>query len=240
MNNDDMKRSIWIGFDPREADAYAVCRDSIIRRLTLPIPVHGLILQDLQKRGLYTRAVIKQDGQMFDPISDAPMSTEFAITRFFVPMLADTGWALFMDCDMLVRVSMTKLFEQLDPKYAVYCVKHDYTPDEAVKMDNQKQTKYPRKNWSSFCVFNCDHPANRALTKEMLNSLPGRDLHRFSWLEDKDIGELGIEWNFLVDTELPNIWPNVLHFTKGGPWMDGYRDVEFADEWCEAMRAWAR
>jgi lipopolysaccharide biosynthesis glycosyltransferase len=232
--------SIWVGFDPREAAAYAVCRSSIIRNLTLPIPVHGVVLDDLRRDGLYTRPIEYRDGQLYDPISEAPMSTEFAISRFFVPHLAGSGWALFMDCDMLVRSSLVRLFEKADPKYAVYCVKHNHVPTSIVKMDGQTQTKYPRKNWSSFALFNCDHPANKRLSLKTLNKLPGRDLHAFSWLHDDEIGELGPEWNYLVDETKADVKPEVLHFTKGGPWMAGYEDVDYADQWNEALRNWAR
>lgn len=234
------KRSIWIGFDPREAAAFAVCRDSITRHLTQQIPTHGIVLRDLQHQQLYTRSILKMNGQYFDPISDAPMSTEFAISRFFTPLLAQEGWALFMDCDMLVRTSLARLFESLDPKYALYCVKHVHVPEEGKKMDGQAQTQYARKNWSSFCIFNCDHPANKRLTLEMLNTLPGRDLHRFCWLEDEEIGSLGVEWNYLVDETKAHVAPKVLHFTKGGPWMTGYEEVPYAEEWEESLRRWAR
>jgi len=236
----DMKRSIWVGFDHREASAFAVCRDSIQRRLTLPIPVHGIVLKDLQMQQYYTRPTLTMNGRLFDPISDAPMSTEFAISRFFTPILAVEGWALFMDCDMLVRTSLVRLFESLNPKYALYCVKHKHEPTESLKMDNQVQLHYARKNWSSFCIFNCDHPSMRKLTVTMLNTLPGRDLHRFCWLEDDEIGELGPEWNYLVDETKADVEPKVLHFTKGGPWMKGYEDVAYAEEWDEALRRWAR
>jgi lipopolysaccharide biosynthesis glycosyltransferase len=234
------KRSIWIGFDPREAAAYAICRDSIRRNLTQPIPIHGVVLDDMRRDGLYTRPIEFRDGQLYDPISAAPMSTEFAISRFFVPTMAERGWALFMDCDMLVRTSLVRLFESLDPRYAVYCVKHSHVPNEIVKMDGQTQTKYPRKNWSSFCVFNCDHTANKRLNVRSLNKLPGRDLHAFCWLHDDEIGELGPEWNYLVGISQETIRPNVIHYTKGGPWMDGFEEVEFADQWNEALRVWAR
>lgn len=236
----DKRTSIWIGFDPREAAAFAVCRDSIRRNLTQPIPVNGVVLDDLRRLGTYTRPIEFKNGQLYDPISEAPMSTEFAIARFFVPHLADTGWALFMDCDMLVRSSLARLFEQIDPQYAVYCVKHNHIPDETVKMDGQSQTRYARKNWSSFCIFNCDHPSNKRLTLKMLNTLPGRDLHRFCWLNDDEIGELGSEWNHLVGETTAAVRPNVLHFTTGGPWMDGFEDVDYADQWQEALRQWAR
>lgn len=100
-----MKRSIWIGFDPREAAAFAVCRHSINRWLTQQIPVKGIVLSDLRRRGLYTRPTeVRSNGQLWDTISDAPMSTEFAISRFFTPLLAGGGWAMFLDCDMLAQI----------------------------------------------------------------------------------------------------------------------------------------
>jgi lipopolysaccharide biosynthesis glycosyltransferase len=232
--------SIWIGFDPREAAAFAVCRYSIEQNQTQQIPIRGVVLADLQDKGLYTRAIETRDNQLFDPISGAHMSTEFAISRFFVPMLAKKGWALFMDCDMLVTVSLARLFEQLDPKYAVYCVKHDHTPKDMIKMDGQVQTKYGRKNWSSFMVFNCDHTANKRLNIRMLNGQPGRELHRFSWLYDDEIGELGPEWNYLVGYTPETVRPKVIHYTSGGPWMAGYESVEYSDLWNEALRKWAR
>lgn len=238
----DGSRAIYIGFDPREASAFAVCRNSIKAHLSQPIPIRGLILDDLRREGLYTRPIETRDGQLFDPISEAPMSTEFAISRFFVPYLAGGGWALFMDCDMLCRTNLVRLFEKVenDPGRAVYCVKHEHVPSEIVKMDGMTQMRYARKNWSSFCLFNCDHPRNKALNLKRLNSLPGRDLHRFSWLDDDLIGELGPEWNYLVEETQADVKPEVIHFTKGGPWMEGYENVDFSDQWNEALREWAR
>lgn len=237
-----MKRSIWVGFDPREAAAFAVCRDTIIRRLTQIIPVHGIVLDMLREAELYYRPTEMRDGKLWDVISDAPMSTEFAISRFFTVMLAGTGWGLFMDCDMLVRVSLVRLFEYAEqhPEYAVICVKHNHVPTETTKMDGQAQLRYARKNWSSFVLYNADHPSNKKLTVEMLNTLPGRDLHRFCWLEDHEIGEIGPEWNFLVGETKADVVPNVLHFTKGGPWMHDYQDVDYANEWMESLNQWAK
>lgn len=240
-----MGDQIWIGFDPREASAFAVTKSSIRRRLTQLVPIHGLILRDLQVKGLYTRPtswrqVSAVDLVMWDDISDAPMATEFSNSRFLVPVVQKTGWGLFMDCDMLVRHNLVRLFEKLDSKYAVYCVKHDYQPKTAVKMDNQVQTTYNRKLWSSFCVFNCSHPANNALTVEVVNTLPGRDLHRFCWLRDDQIGELGEEWNWIPGHSSENIDPKCVHFTEGVPSFKGYEDVSFADEWREELRVWAR
>ena len=37
-------------------------------------------------------------------------------------------------------------------------------------MDGKKQIAYPRKNWSSFMIFNCDHPDVIALTPAVVNT----------------------------------------------------------------------
>ena len=231
-------RSIYIGYDPREAEAFAACRESIRRRMNLPIPIRGVVLDQLVADGLYTREVQRRDNQLWDPISGAPMATEFAISRFLVPHLAQGGQALFMDCDMLVRTNLARVFDLCDASKAVWCVKHDHQPANALKMDGQVQTRYARKNWSSFMVFT-DHPANKKLTLDLVNSVPGRDLHRFCWLEDDQIGELSPEWNFLVGLTSPSIIPKVVHFTDGGPWMAGFEDVPFADEWFRERNRWA-
>ncbi len=167
------------------------------------------------------------------------MATEFAISRFLCPHLAGSGWAIFMDCDMLVRSNVEQLFKLLDPSKAVMVVKHNFQPPEGIKMDGQLQLRYARKNWSSVCAFNASHPANAALTVEMVNTLPGRELHAFSWLEDKDIGELDCSWNWLVGHSNPEVEPDICHFTDGLPTMSGYEDCAFADEWRAELELWA-
>lgn len=231
--------SIWIGFDPREAAAYAVTRKSIKELLTQPLPVRGLVLDELRRQGLYWRPTERRLGKLYDVISEHEMATEFAISRFLVPHLAQNGWALFMDCDMMLRSNIARVFQGLDHSKAVYCVKHDHVPDYIEKMDGQVQSRYARKNWSSFMVFNCGHPSNQKLTVEMVNTLPGRDLHRFCWLKDEEIGELGSEWNWLVGHSDPAIDPKVVHFTAGTPNMPSYEDCAFADEWRDELRRWA-
>lgn len=231
--------SIWIGFDPREAAAYAVAKHSIGKRLTQPIPVHGIVLDRLREQGLYNRPTERRDGRLWDVISEAPMATEFAVSRFLTPILAKKGWALFADCDVLARKSLVRLFDLANPKYAVMCVKHRHEPQEGVKMDGQAQTRYARKNWSSVALFNADHPSNKRLTVEMVNTLPGRDLHAFCWLKDEEIGELPAEWNYLVGHTQINEEPALVHFTDGVPFMPGYEDVPYADEWRTALHQWA-
>ena len=237
--------SVWIGFDPREAAAFAVCRSSIQSHFKAPIPVRGIVLSDLQKQGLYYRPTERRLGRLYDVLSrrddyDGAMSTEFAISRFLTPYLAGSGLAIFMDCDMLVRVDLSDVFRECAwGGKAVYCVKHDHRPDSDTKMDGQLQTKYLRKNWSSFMVFDCDHPANKALTVNKVNTMPGRDLHAFKWLDDEAIGELSPEWNWLVGHSSDNIDPKVVHWTDGGPWFDAFKSVPFADEYSEALARWA-
>lgn len=237
-------QSIWIGYEPRELDSYVVARHSTEGHNDSCPPIHGIILKDAQDKGWYRRKYYVTAGRMVDKISDAPMSTEFSISRFLTPALArerypDGHWALYMDCDMLVRADILDLFALADRKKAVMCVQHVHEPVEKTKMDNQFQLHYARKNWSSVMLFNLKHPANNALTVDLINTVPGRDLHRFCWLEDNLIGELPPEWNYLVGhSTIEN--PKIVHFTSGTPSMYGYERTEYADEWRECLRSWLR
>jgi lipopolysaccharide biosynthesis glycosyltransferase len=176
---------------------------------------------------------------MWDVISDAPMSTEHANARFLVKELAGSGWALFLDGDVLVRANIGELFDGLRPEFAAYCVKHDYCGVPGWKMDNQIQTAYRRKNWSSVLVINASHEANKVLTVDLINSLPGRDLHRLCWLSDDLIGSLDPAWNFLVGHSSPDVDPKLVHFTDGVPDMPGWENQPWADEWRAERLAWA-
>lgn len=242
-----MNRSVWIGWEPREAAAFAVARYSIQTHATTPIPVRGVVLNRLRKVGMYWRPTEIRDGRLWDTISEAPMATEFAISRFLVADMASRAkrmnltprWAVFMDCDMLVRCNIGKLFDACDPEKAVMVVKHQHNPEATVKMDGQIQTRYARKNWSSVCAFNLDHPANKKLTVDLVNTVPGRDLHAFCWLEDDEIGELDPKWNYLVGHTKITGEPAIVHFTDGIPLMQGYENAEYADEWRSALHSWA-
>lgn len=236
------KRSVYVGFDTREVDAFAVACHSVASKTHGPISLHGLVLQDLRDRGLYYRPTEQSGNCLIDVLSkrddyDGAISTEFAIGRFLVPHLAVEGLAMFIDADFLARGDVAEVFDAVerDAGKAVYCVKHDHRPAGGFKMDGQKQTKYQRKNWSSMMVFDCDHPANKALTVELINSVPGRDLHAFCWLDDEDIGELGPEWNYLVGYTKADVDPRLVHFTEGVPSHPGHSGDEHADEWRTAL-----
>jgi hypothetical protein len=196
--------------------------------------------------GLYTRPTHRTAaGILMDEISGKPMATEFALTRFLVPALTRYhGIAAFLDADMLVRRDVRPLFEQAAEHrdIAVWCVKHDHRPTSDQKMDGQPQTGYARKNWSSMMVFNCEHPGVRGgLTVEVVNTWRGLALHQFDWLAPTDglIGALGVEWNWLVGHSPATVNPAIVHFTDGGPWLPGFENVAYANEWRAARDVWA-
>lgn len=214
---------VFVGYDPREDIAYQVCKHSIETRSKNAV-VKPLVQKELREQGYYDRPI------------DKLASTEFTFTRFLVPELSNfNGWAMFMDCDMILQTDIAELFAQANDKYAVMCVKHDYTPKEGTKMDGQAQTVYPRKNWSSVMLFNCSHPSNQELNVELVNDpkVTGKYLHRFSWLKDEEIGELGPEWNWLAGwyKEPEDGSPKLIHYTEGGPWFENYRNCEYHAEW---------
>jgi len=221
--------SIFLGYDSREYVAYQVAEFSIRRRTSAPILITPLVLSHLGH--VMHRPIECRDGKLWCPISEAPMATEFAISRFCVPFLQREGWALFADCDILCLADIAELFALADPRYAVMLVKHQQESGAGVKMDNQAQLYYARKNWSSVVLWNIKHLSNAKLTIEALNSWPGRDLHAFRWLADNEIGELPPEWNHLVGVNQPVANPKLLHFTLGTPDMPGYENCEYADLW---------
>lgn len=217
---------IFIGWDSREDIAYQVCRHSILSRTEENVEIQPLIQRDMKKQGIYTRS--------YDPLS----STEFTFTRFFVPLLCEfKGWALFCDCDFLFQEDIAELFKLTkdnDDK-AVMVVKHDYNPTESIKMDGKMQYSYPRKNWSSLILWNCEHPKNALLTADICNSMTGAFLHRFQWLDDKEIGDIPLQWNWLVNwyKEPEDGRPKALHYTEGGPWFSSYLKCEYGANWVE-------
>jgi hypothetical protein len=221
---------IYIGYDPREEQAYDVCRHSILSRTNSDIRIIALKLPNLTT--IFNRPVTEKDGRLWCPVSDAPMSTEFAISRFCVPFLEDKGWALFMDCDMVVQDDITNLFSLADNRYAVMVVKHKPYNSGMAKMDGQIQSYYSRKNWSSVVLWNCEHPAHQRLTLNDLNTWPGRDLHAFKWLADDEIGELPHEWNFLVGIDEGELsQQKILHYTLGGAWFEGWERRDTDEIW---------
>jgi len=207
---------VFIGYDPREAIAFHVCANSIIRQASRPVSIIPLALNLFQD---YTET--HTDG-----------SNQFIYSRFLVPHLMDyTGWAIFIDGDMIVRDDIIKLWDLQDSYKDVLVVKHDYKTRMPVKYLGAKNDDYPRKNWSSVILWNCNSFPNRKLTPEFVQKSTGAELHRFSWLDDHRVGELPKEWNWLPDEYGENLNAKLLHYTLGAPCFQEFADTPQGSEW---------
>ena len=217
--------TIYIGYDSVESVAWHTLVHSIYFHSSQPVSIVPLNLNNL--KGIYTRE------------RDPKQSNDFSFTRFLIPYLNNyQGMAIFMDCDMLFRTDIYKIFDDIDlqNEKAVYVVKHDYEAKEGLKYLNTVQYSYPRKNWSSFILWNCNHIANRKVTADYVNSASAMELHRFLWLDDSEIGELDVRWNWLVgDYSNPPSDVKNIHWTLGGPYFNEFKNVDFSEEWFEAF-----
>jgi hypothetical protein len=194
---------------------------SILTRASIPVAIIPLVQSQLRAMGCYTRT------------RGPTESTEFSLTRFLVPYLSGfRGVSVFMDCDMLCLADVAEL---LPARGAVSVCQHDYTPSTETKMEGQVQTAYPRKNWSSLMVFN--NASCLTLQPDYINQATGLSLHRFHWKDDKAIGSLPLEWNWLVGEYEPNPNAKLLHYTLGGPWFSDYQGCDYADLWHAEYRA---
>jgi hypothetical protein len=206
---------LFIGYDPREAVVYHVCVNSVIRQSSLPLSITPLALGNLGYRERH------RDG-----------SNQFIYSRFLLPHLTGySGWALYIDGDMLLRADIAALWNLRDESKAVLCVHHNYRTTMRRKYLGAKNEDYPRKNWSSVVLWNCGHPANLQLTVPFVEQATGAQLHRFTWLADHLIGELPKEWNWLPDEFGANPQAKLLHWTLGAPCFNEFRNAPMAEEW---------
>jgi len=223
---------VYIGYDEREEQAAEVAIKSL-RAVARDLTPELLCLPKLVDQGLITRTFDRRGGQGYDltAMPSETFSTDFKFSRFLTPIICQEGYALFVDCDVVFLEDPRAMLRGVSAAHAVNVVKHAYVPDESFKMVNQKQAVYPRKNWSSVMLFNCEHAANRRLSLRDVNERPGRDLHAFYWLADGEIGALHGGWNWLVDVQ-PRPNPlGIAHMTLGGPWLPGWTGGSFDDEW---------
>ena len=159
-------------------------------------------------------------------------SNHFIYSRFLVPHLMEySGHAIFIDGDMIVRDDIVELWEQRDVTKDVQIVKHDYQTRMTEKYLGAPNEDYPRKNWSSVILWNCNSFPNRRLTPDFVQKSTGSFLHRFTWLDDERIGELPREWNWLPDEYGPNPDAKLLHYTLGTPCFHEFATTPMADEW---------
>jgi len=207
---------IFIGYDPREAIAYHTCANSIIRHASKPVSIIPLALN------------------LFDDYKETHTdgSNHFIYSRFLVPHLMDyLGWAIFMDGDMIVRDDIVKLWELREMDKDVMVVKHDYETKMTTKYLGSKNENYPRKNWSSVILWNCNSHPNRVLKPDYIQKATGAHLHRFSWIKDERIGELPAEWNWLPDEYGVNPDAKLLHYTLGTPSFHEFANTPMGSEW---------
>jgi len=209
---------IVAGFDQRESIAYHVFIQSIIENSSLPVlfvPLAINVLKDYKE-------------------THADKSNDFIYSRFLTPYLNNfNGWAIFADGDMICQADIKELWDLRDHSKALLVVKHDYQTKAHKKYLGNVNENYPRKNWSSVILWNCAHPKHKILTPEFIASQTGKYLHRFSWLDDSDIGELPKEWNWLAIEYPENKNAKLIHYTLGTPCFKEYKNTEMADIWYE-------
>ena len=216
---------IFIGYDPKEAVAFHVLCHSLLEKSSKPISITPINLKNL--RGLYSRQY------------DQRQSNEFSFSRFLVPYLCDyDGFGVYMDCDMLALGDISTILDDINENHAVSVVQHDYESKVKVKYLGNKQYSYPRKNWSSFIVWNCAHPSTREVSPRFIGDADAATLHRFLWLKDEEIGKLSKKWNWLVgEYDNPAKDIKVLHWTLGGPYFEEYSNAEFSEEWNKEFKS---
>lgn len=202
---------IFIGWDSRFPEPADVLRYSLLKHASIPLDIRYLKLDELDL------------AREHDPRA----STEFTYSRFLVPHLCGfRGRALFLDNDMLCFSDVRELAELDMDGLALRVVQHDYQPTNTMKMYGCPQTSYPRKNWSSMMLMNCDRL--RVWSREVVATQTGAYLHRFQDIPDAAIGELPKTWNTL---DWMDDATKLIHYTNGGPWFDDYRDHPHAAVW---------
>jgi lipopolysaccharide biosynthesis glycosyltransferase len=207
---------LYVGFDPKEAIAYHVFIQSVIKNSSAPIQITPLALSLLDE--------FKE--------THNDRSNDFIYSRFLTPYLNNfEGWAIFADGDMICNADIMELINLADPDKAVSVVKHNYKTKFKKKYLGNINEDYPRKNWSSVILWNCSHPKHKILTPSFVAQQTGKFLHRFSWLEDNDIGELPIEWNWLAIEYEANPNAKLIHYTLGTPCFKEFKNTDMSDLW---------
>ena len=208
--------NIFIGFDQKEAIAYHTFVQSLIENSTIPLSITPLAENNLDH---YTEK--HTDG-----------TNKFTYSRFLVPYLMNfKGWAIFADGDMVCLSDIKILKSYFDPNKAVTLVKHDYKTKHKTKYFGQKNEDYPRKNWSSVIIWNCEHPKNKILTPKFIGQKEGSFLHRFNWLKDVEIGELPKSWNWLAMEYEEKRDLDLIHYTLGTPCFKDYSKKPLSEYW---------
>lgn len=218
---------VFVGWDDREEAGYHTFCSSVVHTASVPVcftPLNLKLFEGFYKGG-------SKDG-----------TNAFIYSRFLVPHLCNyEGPALFVDgSDMVCLSDLAELWDLYDDSKAVQVVLHDYKTKNPVKYIGtpmqSRNDDYPRKNQSSLMLMNCGHAAWREITPAKVETMTGAELHRFSWIPDRFIGGLPIEWNWLSQEFGHNYFAKLVHYTAGIPAFKHYIDTEMADEWHKAYR----
>jgi lipopolysaccharide biosynthesis glycosyltransferase len=210
-----------VGFDQREAVAYHTFTQSVIEKTSTPVSFIPLAINSLKD---YEE-------------THTDKSNDFIYSRFLTPYLKNfSGWAIFADGDMVCQTDIKELWKLKDESKAILVVKHDYKTKAQKKYLGNKNENYPRKNWSSLILWNCSHPKHKILTPDFIAKQSGKYLHRFSWLDDDEIGILPIEWNWLAIEYPENMQAKLIHYTLGTPCFRDYANSDMSDIWHETYK----
>jgi hypothetical protein len=206
---------LFCGYDRREQVGYDVFRSSVHRRASTPVDFTKLDECGLGQRG----------------------TNAFTFSRFLVPHFCGyQGHAIFCDAsDQVMLADVAELDALFDHRVAVQVVQHPtYSTRHRMKYVGTDMecpnVDYPRKNWASVMLINCEHPAWRVMLAG-IDDMPIRDLLQLRWLGDLEIGALPDEWNRLVDEGQPVEGAKILHWTCGIPGFDHYKNAPGAEWW---------
>jgi len=206
---------VFCGHDSRESIGWHVFVASMLDRASQPVAVHRL-----------------------DACGLPQGSNAFTLSRFLVPWLMGyQGRAIFADAaDMLMLADVAGLHGLGNDRYAVQVVQHDYRTRHprkyvgtAMECDNPD---YPRKNWASLMLMNCDHPMWRRLDPASVERADRTALLQLGMgLNDSFIGSLPACWNVLADEGQPIEGAKLLHWTAGTPAFHHYHNAPGAELW---------
>lgn len=245
--------NVFIGWDPAETIAYHVLCNSIMRHASGPVSITPLVQASLRQAGLYTRERGETESTEFSLTRFlVPYMSGYGDYSIFMDcdMLCQGDvyelvkiakkdelravWCVKHDYTprMGIAVAQPGQCGVQDGGYLTHseCDQCRQIVLSAPKFLGRPQTAYPRKNWSSVMVFRnkyCDR-----LTPAYVNTASGLDLHRMAWAGvEQNIGDLPMEWNWLVGEYAPNAEAKLLHYTIGGPWFWDYRNTTHCDLW---------
>ena len=212
--------NIYIGYDSRHSDLAELCKKCLAHGINWGFgggDINGSMTKwrpeikflDISKIPEYTRDYANQ-------------STEFTYSRFLIPYLENyEGFSIFLDDDILFDGSILPMFYFMNPDDAVACIQYDFDKYVDTKFNGEKNVSYPKKLWSSLMIFNNGHEDCKKLTPEVVNTESGKYLHQFEWTDA--ISEIP-EWFVFTeghDTEETKWRPLAVHYTRGGPWIEG-------------------